>query len=556
MLVHLSIRDLAIIDHLEVSFGPGLNILSGETGAGKSIILGAVHLLMGVRAPSDLIREGASEAVVSGLFDLSDQSEKSGPWAEYGIDPGQDLLLRRVVSATGRSRAYINDRLVNLGLLAEVGSRLLSISGQHEAQRLLREEEQLLLLDRFGGLDGLRDEVGQTQARWAELEAELDRLRRLAGDREREVELLAFQLEEIAKAAPKPGEEEELEAERRRLGHAERLERGLREVHEALYGAEGSVVEVLGRSQAELSRLADLDQSLSPLTARLEESAYALEDAARELEAYARQVVFDPQRQAEVEERLDLLKRLIRKHAQGKGVEGVLARAEAMAGELESLNNLDLESSRLEEEACGLGRELDRLAEELSQGRKEAGGKLAEAVAGELESLGMEGASFQVSIEVQPGPVGPWGRDRVVFLLTTNPGESLKPLSRVASGGELSRVTLALKSILAGRGAVETVVFDEVDAGIGGRIAEVVGRKLGEAGGRHQVLCITHLPQIAAFGRAHLKVVKVCSGQRTVSRIEPLGVEERVRELARMLAGETLTEKALAHAREMLASAG
>ncbi|MBW2618496.1 MAG: DNA repair protein RecN [Deltaproteobacteria bacterium] len=555
MLIHLSIRDLAIIDRLEVSFGPGLNILSGETGAGKSIILGAVYLLMGVRAPSDLIRDGASEAVVSGLFDLSDQSEKSGLWAEYGIDPGEDLLLKRVVSATGRSRAYINDRLVNLGLLAEVGSRLLSISGQHEAQRLLREEEQLLLLDRFGGLDGDRDEVGQAQARLTKLEAEMDRLKRLAGDREREVELLTFQLAEIAKAAPEPGEEKELEAERRRLGHAERLERGVREIHEALYEAEGSVVEVLSRSQAELGRLADLDQSLSPLAARLEESAYALEDAARELEDYARQVVFDPQRQTEVGERLDLLKGLIRKHGQGEGVTGVLARAEAMTEELNSLNNLDLESSRLEEEACDLGRKLNRLAEKLSQGRAEAGGKLAKAVAGELETLGLEGASFQVSIETQPGPVGPSGRDRVVFLLTTNPGESLKPLSRVASGGEMSRVTLALKSILAGRGAVDTVVFDEVDAGIGGRIAEVVGRKLGEVGGRHQVLCITHLPQIAAFGRSHLRVVKTSSGARTVARIESLDEEERVRELARMLAGERLTEKAIEHAREMLASA-
>ncbi len=555
MLSHLSVRNLAIIDHLEVSFGPGMNVISGETGAGKSILLGAVHLLMGSRAAASLVREGAAEAVVDGAFELPEANELAALAEEYDLDLGSEVVLGRVVTATGRTRAYVNNRLVNLSVLSDLGFRVLSISGQHESQRLLREEEQLYLLDRFGGLEEARAAVSEGHGRLSFLTAELERLRRLTQDRDQRLELLSFQVQEIDQARLSPGEEEALEAEHHRLRHAEQLAQGAGEAYQTLYGDDHSAVSLLGLSRAEVQRLTRLDSGLEPVLGRLEEASYVLEDAARELQAYADQVVFDPRRQAEVEERLTLLRRLVRKYAPEQGIEAVLSAAERMRQELAALKNLDLEMSGLEKEAAAARRELERAAEALSRQRAAAAARMAAAVEAELRDLGLAGACFEVALSRRPGPVGPEGVDQVLFQLSANPGESLKPLSHVASGGELSRITLALKSILARREAVETVVFDEVDAGIGGRVAEVVGRKLRQLAARHQIICITHLPQIAAFGQTHLRVVKVPSGKRSVSQIQPLDKEERVAELARMLGGAVMTDKALAHAREMLASA-
>ncbi|MBW1713826.1 MAG: DNA repair protein RecN, partial [Deltaproteobacteria bacterium] len=435
-------------------------------------------------------------------------------------------------------------------------SRLLSISGQHESQRLVRAEEHLFLLDAFGGLEEGRAQTAQAHARLTALSAELDRLRKLEQGKSQKIELYSFQLEEIERARLRPGEEEELKSERQRLKFAERLSQGADQAYEALYGADRSVVGVLGSVRLELEKLAELDPALKPLSDRAEEAGYALEDVGQELRGYSSQVVFDLRRQEEVEERLALISRLVRKYAHGQGIEAVLARAEDMARELESLKEMDLELARLEEEQAQARRELDQAAQELSRKRIEAAGRLAEAVRTELEELSLKGARFEVAVTRRPGPAGPEGQDQVEFLLSANPGENLRPLARVASGGELSRMILALKSVLARGGAVETVVFDEVDAGIGGRVAEVVGRKLQALAGQYQILCITHLPQIAAFGQTHFRVTKSMTGQRTVSRIETLDPQERVHELARMLGGATVTDKALAHAREMLAGAG
>ncbi len=556
MLAHLSITNLAIIDGLEVSFGQGLNVLSGETGAGKSIILSAVGLLMGGRAQAESVRDGADEAVVEGLFELGRAGELAEVLARHGIavEDGQ-LILRRVVSAAGRSRAYVNGRLVNLSVLAEIGSRMLSISGQHESQRLLKEAEHVLLLDGYAGLEGMRAEVASAHARLAEIEAELNRLKAQEADRESRVELLTFQLDELDRAELVAGEDEELAAEANRLRHAQALAQGAESIHQALYAADGSAVEVIGRARSELSRLVGLDAGLAPLLERLEEAGYLLEDVGRELSDYARSVIFDPARQAEVEERLALIRRLIRKYAPESGLAGVLDRAETMAEELAALQTADQRLAGLEADRAEAEAELKARAAELTGRRREAAARLKAAVESELAGLSLEGARFEAAVEERDGPIGPDGADVVTFYLSTNPGEPLRPLAKVASGGELSRVTLALKSILARESEVETVIFDEVDAGIGGRVAEVVGRKLRALSERHQVLCITHLPQIAAWGQTHLKVVKETLAGRTASRIEPLTADGRVAEIARMLAGVQLTDKALAHAKEMLAAA-
>jgi len=554
MLVHLAIKDLAIIDNLETSFGPGLNVLSGETGAGKSIILGAVELLMGAKAQADLVRQGAEEARVQGVIELPVNHEPAGLPPDLDLDQGGELILTRVISATGRSRAYVNGNLVNLSVLTEIGSRLLSISGQHQAQRLLKPEEHLLLLDAYAGLEEARGAVARDYETLKRIRAKLDSLRERQAERSQRSELLAFHLEEIEKAGMRPGEEEELALERRRLKNAEQLSQGAGQAYQALYGADGSVVEVLGGVRAQLERLGGLDPELAPLAARVEESSYLLEDAGRELMSYADRVVFDPVRLEEVEERLDLINRLVRKHAPGADAAAVLARAGELGRELEGLAGLDGELERLEEEAARVEAELGRRASELGQNRRQAAQRLSQAAEAELKDLSLGRARFLALVEEKP--LAPDGKDRVTFLLSANPGQDPRPLARVASGGELSRVTLALKSILARKDSVETVIFDEVDAGIGGGVAQVVGRKLRDLARRQQILCITHLPQIAACGTSHYRVSKSVEGQRTVSLIQSLREEERVEELARMLAGVEITAKALDHAKEMLAEGG
>ena len=550
MLVHLAIRDLAIIDKLETSFGPGLNVLSGETGTGKSIILGAVQLLMGARAQADLVRQGAEEARIQGIIELPAGGRPPDLPPEVELEPGRELILSRVVSAAGRSRAYLNGNLVNLSTLAEVGSRLLSISGQHQAQRLLKPEEHLLLLDAYAGLDQARLAVARDFGELKRLRAELDSLARRQEERSQRAELLAFHLEEIGQAGLRAGEEEELNLSRRKLKNAEQLSQGAGQAYQALYGADGSVVDVLGGIRSQLERLAGLDPELVPLLSKVEESSYVLEDAGRELMSYADRVVFDPVRLEEVEERLDLINRLVRKHTPGVDAAAVLAKAQEMSRELEGLQGLDNELGRLEDEEGAIRATLESKASELSRKRREAARRLSTAVEAELKDLSLTKARFVARVEEKPLTLD--GRDKVVFLLSANPGQDPRPLARVASGGELSRVTLALKSILARKGSVETVIFDEVDAGIGGGVAQVVGRKLKDLSQRQQILCITHLPQIAACGSSHYRVSKSMEGRTTASLIQSLGDGERVEELARMLGGVEITQKAMDHAREML----
>ncbi len=554
MLAHLSIKDLAIIESLEVEFGPGLNILTGETGAGKSIILGAVQLLMGARAQTDLVRQGAGEASVEGLIELPESGPLHDLMGGYGLEVDSELILRRVISSSGRSRAYVNNVLVNLSVLADLGSRILSISGQHEAQRLLKPEEHLLLLDAYGGSEEERRGMEEAHDRFKALVRELERLETAESGKNERIDLLTFQLEEIEKAALKPGEEEELRAEQERLRYAEKLSQGTGQAYQVLYGEDRSVVGTLGTIKSDLEKLARLDARLSPILERIQESAYVLEDAGRDLMSYADRVVFDPGRQNEVEERLGFINRLVKKHAPNGGSEEVLTRAGELSVELKRLNRMESELGLLRQEVSQAEHDLAHRADRLHAGRKRAAQKLAQAVILELAALNLVGSGFEATLTDKP--LGPDGRDRVIFRLSANPGEELRPLAKVASGGELSRITLALKSILAGQASVETVVFDEVDAGIGGGVAEVVGHKLRNLADRQQILCITHLPQIAAFGQGHYLVSKTIKDKRTVSSIEKLDENKRVLEMARMLGGSEISEMALAHAREMLAAVG
>lgn len=554
MLSHLSIRDLAIIESLEVSFEAGLNVLTGETGAGKSIILGAVGLLMGVRAQTDLVRQGAEEATVTGVLDLEGATELREYLAEHGLGLEPEVILGRVIARNGRSRAFVNNRPVTLAVLSEIGTRLLSISGQHEAQRLLRAEEHLLLVDAFGGLLEQRSQVGRAFRAYRGLADRLSDLRAREAGRAERVALLNFQLTEITAAKFQPDEEEDLEAEHKRLANAQDLSTGTHQAYLAIYGADRSVVGTLGSVGAELKRLARLDPDLKPVVERLEESGYLLEEVGRELMSYSDGMVFDPHRQSEVEDRLALITRLKRKHPEVDGLAGILAKAEEMAAELETLSAMESRISGLEAELQTAAAELERLAGELSEARQEAAERLDRTMVDELAELNMNGAGFETSLV--PREIGRDGREKAVFMLSANPGEPLKPLTKVASGGELSRLTLALKSVLVETVGVETIIFDEVDAGIGGRVAEVVGRKLKGLAARQQILCITHLPQIAAFGRTHYRVSKEVSEGRTASTITALSDDDRVAEMARMLGGSESSQKALAHAREMLTKAG
>jgi len=549
MLTELVIRNFAIIDRLQVSFGPGFSVLTGETGAGKSIIIDAVGLLLGDRARPDLIRTGEEEASVEALIDLADRSDLQQVVAAAGFEPGDELVLRRLVSRSGKNRIFVNGSLATLAQLQPLAAQLVNIYGQHEHQSLLRSDNHLALLDRFAGLEGVLAAYQELYRRRREIEEHLQRLEAAERDRQQRIDLLAFQCREIAGAGLQPGEDEELARERLLLQHAERLAAATEGGYETLYGAQGAVCERLGAVAGELEGLAKIDPQLGLLADAVRGALYSLEDVAGQLRDRARRVAFEPGRQQQVEERLALLAGLRRKYgATPAEILEYHARAER---ELAELTDLDATRDGLVGELAAATAELCRAGEELSRRRREAAARLQAAVERELQELAMPKARFEVRLTGLEEP-GVRGLERGEFLLSPNPGEEAKPLARIASGGELSRLMLALKRAAPGGEAVPTVIFDEVDAGIGGVAASAVGEKLRGVAQTSQVLCITHLPQVAAYAERHYRVEKREDGGRTRTELVPLAGDERVREMARMLGGAKVTERTLEHARELI----
>lgn len=565
MLQELSIRNFAIIEDLNIRFEPGLTILSGETGAGKSIIINAVNLLLGSRASAALIRTGAESAELEALFDIPAGSTIAERMADAGFDPAEGLLVRRIISNQDRHRIYINGRLATMQLLADLTARLASISGQHAHQGLLKEEAHLFILDQFGDLLELRNLYSEAHAQILPLIREEQSLRERQARQDEQVDLLQFQLQEIETAELQPEEDASLEKERLRLKNGEALYQTVRQCIEALYSGDGAVFEILGQTVKELGRMGGIDDQLQAKAGELEEVTYRVEDVAGQLRDYLQRIDLDPDRLEAVEARLDALNRLKRKY--GGSLASVLDHAEQISLQLKEIEALDDTIATVGSELKKKHLALCSLAEKLSEKRRKVADLLSKKIERELAELKMEGTRFVV--DLQPVPAGndavPFllngssaltdsGSDRAVFMMAPNIGEAIKPLAGIASGGELSRVVLALKAILAHNDALETVVFDEVDAGIGGGVADVVGKKLAGLANHHQILCITHLPQIAKYGEHHFRIAKSIARGRTRTTIMPLTPEARIEEMARMLGGEDITATTLAHAREMLSS--
>lgn len=566
MLQLLRIRDFALAGDIEIEFGPGLNVLTGETGAGKSIIVDAVAALLGGRARGGDVKEGEDRALLEAVF-------VPGPHVqplleELGLEPdeGEDaLIVAREIASTGRSRCRVNGRLATVQNLAQIGRLLVDIHGQHDSESLAQAARHIDLLDALGGepLEALRREVSRLAAERSRLRSEIARLKEGERERARREDLLRYQIEEIRAARLTPGEDQELEAERARLAHAERLAQGVAEAYAALYeggGVSASAVDLAGGALQRLEGLTAYDEELAGLVRGLEQALIAMQEAARDLRRYQERLVADPERLSQVEARLEQIARLKAKY--GSTVEEILAFAQEAQRELDAVVNSSASLAQLEKELAGIEQELAEKALELSAARREVAREAAAEIGRRLALLNMPHARFEVAFSVEEDPEGiecggrrlavsRKGIDRVEFLFSANPGESLKPLARIASGGEMSRVALAIKTVMAWADPVPTLVFDEVDAGIGGETAERVADALVQLAASRQVLVVTHLAQIAARADRHLNVVKSSDGLRTTVSVRPLDGEERVWEIARMLDGQA-TATSFDHARALL----
>lgn len=554
MLKELQIRDFALIEELELSFFSGFSVLSGETGAGKSIIVDALSLLVGGRASSEAIRTGAERAFISGSF-----SPNPGARAlldEWGMLEDDELIITREINANGRSKCWINGRLATVNQLSSLGAHLVDIIGQHDSQGLLNPENHVRLLDSYGGNDHLTvlAEADRLAEKWLALRAEQRRLQDDERERNRRLDLLAFQIEEISRAELAAGEDERLEQERLRLANLDRIRQAL-EFTVGMLGVESGegqpVLHLLSSIQSELERAASLDPLLENLSQRYAEAMINLQELYRDLRQHLENLPADPGRLNEVETRLDLIDRLKRKY--GNTVEEILVYCQRAQEELIQLTNAEQRAEGLEEECRRLEAQWLTVAARLSQSRRELAQRLEEQIQSELRDLAMDGTRFKVqflSHQGQHPTIG--GQEKVEFLLSANVGEELKPLAKVASGGELSRIMLAFQSILAQAQPVPTIVFDEIDAGIGGRTAVRIGEKLKSLGELRQVLCVTHLPVVASFGRHHYSVQKFTQDDRTAVQVYLLAGDERVRELTRMLGGSADEQVTSEHARELL----
>ncbi len=551
MLAELRVENLAIFESAELALGPSFTVLTGETGAGKSLLVDAIELGLGARSDSDVVRSGAPRALVALTFDLSDRSDLAKQCEELGF-PLEDGLLhvQREVFAEGRSTARLQGRLTPAGTLREIGRLLVDLHGQHDHQSLLQPEGHLGFLDHWIG-EPAHSLLAEVSDRFAEVQKAERRLAALqSGGREREQQgdLLRFQIQEIEAVAPRVGELDELEAAAAKLRHAEKLEEAASEALELLARGEGAASERAGAALARLEEASALDAELSPAASQLRDALYGIEEIAAALRSYVDEVESDPGRLEQVAERMDALKRLCRKYGGdeaavleflAKAKEDLEALSEDSAGE-EEWNTRLTEARTAHVSSCG----------KLSRIRKEKCSELAERLREELRELSMPNARIEAKLGAKPPDAS--GAEAMEFLFSANLGEPLRPLARIASGGEISRVMLALKTVLAGKAGVPTLIFDEVETGLGGKAASVVGRKLQALGRHYQVLAVSHLPQIAGCADAHFRIEKAPSAGRLVTRALPLDADGRVEEIARMLAGERIGDTAIVHARELL----
>jgi DNA repair protein RecN (Recombination protein N) len=552
MLTDLTIKNIAIIDTLQISFKSGLTVLTGETGAGKSIIIDAVGLILGGRASGDLIRSGEEEATVEAIFDISLLPQVREQLEAAGFDCDNELLVKRSISRSGKNRIHLNGSMGTLALLGDITRCLINIYGQHESQTLLSPENQLTLLDAFAGTASLREGFAEV---FKQLQAVRERLKHLE-EQEREsirrIDLLSFQSDEIAAASLKSGEEALLEDQRQILASAGKLGSTSAEAFELLYGGDGAILGQLRRISTSVKEIAAIDHALVDMATTLENTYLQLEDAAIELRDYSSRIESDPATLQLVDDRLDLIGRLKRKY--GSTVEDILIFKQQIDVELEELHGLEHDRRNLEAERELLTVEVSTKGAALTSQRSKGAGKLKLALESEAHQLAMKGAIIEAALETLAEP-RMTGFERVEFLFSPNPGEPPRPLAKIASGGELSRLMLAFKQVLP-EGDVPTLIFDEVDTGISGATSELVGRKLRNVAGRQQVLCITHLPQVASCAHHHLRIEKQFRDGRTTTSVAYLNVEERTREIARLLAGEKITDSAVTHASEMLSLAG
>jgi DNA repair protein RecN (Recombination protein N) len=571
MLTTLRITGFAVVDQVEVRFGPGLNVLTGETGAGKSLLVGALHLVLGGRMSADVLREGADEASVEALFELPADHpalarlEAAGVPARVAAEDGvAELLVRRVVSRAGRGRVFVNGALCTVAILEGALRGVVDVTGQHEHVSLLDPATHLDLLDAFAGAGapgGLRARYRQAFDALAALVREERALADDEGERARRADYLAFQLEELEAVDPTPGEDATLDQERKVLAGAARLAEAARGAEALAYGEEGSAAERIGQALRALQDAATLDPRLEETLALLRSAAAEVDEAGRALSRYAGTMAGDPERLAEVDDRIAALRGLARKH--GGSLEAALSRREAMKAELAGLAGAEGRRGEVARAVADSAREASRFAGELGRERRKAAQAFCKAVAGELTGLAMSRCRVEVAFSPPAGAIeaageklGAAGAETVEILIAPNPGEPARPLARVASGGELSRVLLAVKRALSRVDPVRSYVFDEVDAGIGGAVAEAVGRALTDVARDRQVICVTHLPQVAAFADRHARVEKRVAGGRTTTGVVPLeGEGERRAEVARMLAGQTVTASALEHAAALISAA-
>ncbi|HQY61186.1 MAG TPA: DNA repair protein RecN [Polyangiaceae bacterium] len=563
MLLELSIQNLVLIDRLSVEFAEGFNVLTGETGAGKSMLVDALGLVLGGRASADVVRTGEKETEVEARFELQPGSRALERLAQAGIPCDGELVVRRVVQAEGRSRAFLNGRLSTAAQLAELAKDLCDIASQHESVSLTDPASHLEYLDAFGRLDDARSELRVDYAKLADVVRTLESTRATERSRGEREDFLAFQAREIDELDPSVGEEHALESERARLRHAERLVVATRGAAEGLYDGDEAICDRLGRIVSDLEQAASLDPSLAPVARAVDAALAELSDAARQVSRYAESVEENPERLAELDERYFRLQKLLRKH--GPSTQELLAYRQELGRELEAMASGQERVVALEADRDARLAAIGAAARALSKKRRAAAEKLADAVGRELGQLGMGRARVSVDVApIHPGQSDALvvdgarltenGVDRVEFLIAPNKGEDPKPLRRIASGGELSRALLALKRVLAEKGPAGLYVFDEVDAGVSGAVAEVIGRSIAEVSRHRQVLCITHLPQIAALADTHFVVDKSEEGERTVSRVRRLSESERVAELARMIGGVKVGDAARKAARELLAA--